>query len=108
MEFLYPGIAEERFLCRNRLREPPDNLLLPEDSCCSRCFSASALSRMQFKLTEDQRNPFPQYAENFMALTEQQLQCFQNALAFFVLSDSSMKQGIGTEKEKTLHAVLKY
>ena len=24
MEFLYPGIAEERLLCRNRLREPPD------------------------------------------------------------------------------------
>ncbi|MGN1389712.1 MAG: hypothetical protein ACI4WR_08690 [Bulleidia sp.] len=43
-----------------------------------------------------------------MTLTGQQLQRFQNALDFIALSDPPVKQGIGTEKEKTLHAVLKH
>lgn len=63
---------------------------------------------MQLKLTDDWRKSLPQYAENLMTLTEHQLQRFQNALDFIALSDPSMKQGIGTEKEKTLHAVLKH
>ncbi len=63
---------------------------------------------MQFKLADNVWELFPQCKENYMTLTKQQLQRFQNALEFIALSDSSMKQGIGTEKEKKLHAMLKH